>query len=190
MNKFLLQIKRCFKYSLIIALASGVTFSAAAQQTKSPAQMNLSFSSQVIFGAQKNNLAIVVSSDFNGEHTMDGIKKASWTDITDQFQLADTKDWKKSGEADLSKFMVQGKPLYIGLRYIGKSSTVGPTQKMWGIREMYLNNTELPSADWKIVNDPNNFNGAEFTRPKAGGILFRSNQSITRSESWGIVKIK
>jgi len=191
MNTFLLQIKRYFGFSIMTAfMTSMISLSAVAQSAASPDKMNLSFLSQVIFGAQKNNLAIVISSDFSGDYTMEGIKKATWTDISDQFELADTKDWKKSGEADISKFVVGGKPLYIGLRYIGKSSTVGPTQRMWGIKDMYVNNSPLPSVDWKIVNDSNNFSGAEYTRPKAGGILFRSNQSVIRSESWGIVKVK
>lgn len=191
MNTFLLQIKRYFGFSIMTAfMTSVVTLTAVAQSAAVPDKMNLSFFTQVIFGAQKNNLAIVISSDFNGDYTMEGIRKANWTEITDQFELADTKEWKKSGVADISKFVAGGKPLYIGLRYIGKSSTVGPTQRMWGIKDMYVNESPLPSADWKIVNDSSNFTGAEYTRPKAGGILFRSNQSVIRSESWGIVKVK
>ena len=85
--------------------------------------------------------------------------------------------------------IASGKPFYLGLKYIGNKSSVGPTQKMWGINEMDFNGKELPSADWKIVNDPNNFEGSGYFRPKAGGIVFKSNLSIIRSESWGIVKV-
>lgn len=187
MNKTLLQIKRYFGIAMIAAALSLTLAGPAAAQTNG--KKELSFSSQVIFGAQKNNLAIVVSSDFNGDYSMEGIKKATWTDVTARFKLADTKEWQKSGDGDISSLAVPGKTLYVGLRYVGNKSSVGPTQRMWGVKDMYVSGKELPSADWKIVNDPNNFEGAGFTRPKAGGILFRSNQSIIRSESWGIVKL-
>lgn len=190
MNKTLNQIKPfAGLVAATVVLVTTLGFSALAQGVAKTGKTNLSFSSQVIFGAQKNNLAIVVSSDFNEDYSMEGIRKATWKDITDLFQLADTKEWKKSGDGDISALVVPGKSLYIGLKYLGNRSSVGPTQKMWGIKDMYVNGKELPSAEWKIVDDPNNFAGAGFTRPKAGGILFRSNQSIIRSESWGIVKL-
>lgn len=190
MNKSFNQIKRCFAsimqaFVVILFMA----FAASAQNAAKPGKNNLSFSTQVMFGAQKNNLAIVVSTDFNGDYTMEGINKATWTDVTKMFELADTKEWKKSGEADISALIASGKPFYVGLKYIGNKSSVGPTQKMWGINEMYFNEKELPSADWKIVNDPNNFEGAGYIRLKAGGIIFRSNLSVIKSESWGIVKV-
>jgi hypothetical protein len=190
MNKSFNQIKRCFASVLqTLVVISLMTFAASAQNAAKSGKSSLSFSTQVMFGAQKNNLSIVVSTDFNGDYSMEGINKATWTDITKMFELADSKEWKKSGEADIASLIASGKPFYVGLKYIGNKSSVGPTQKMWGINEMYFNGKELPSADWKIVNDPNNFEGSGYFRPKAGGIVFKSNLSIIRSESWGIVKV-
>ncbi|MFA4868416.1 MAG: DUF5017 domain-containing protein [Pedobacter sp.] len=190
MNKSFNQIKSCFAAALqALVVISLMTFAASAQNAIKTGKNSLSFSTQVMFGAQKNNLSIVVSTDFNGDYSMEGINKATWTDITKMFELADSKEWKKSGEADISALIASGKPFYVGLKYIGNKSSVGPTQKMWGINEMYFNGKELPSADWKIVNDPNNFEGSGYFRPKAGGIVFKSNLSIIRSESWGIVKV-
>ena len=190
MNKSFNQVKRCFTLIMqAFVVILFMAFTTSAQNAVKPGKNNLSFSTQVMFGAQKNNLTIVVSTDFNGDYTMEGINKATWTDITKMFELADSKEWKKSGEADISALIASGKPFYVGLKYIGNKSSVGPTQKMWGINEMYFNGKELPSADWKIVNDPNNFEGSGYFRPKAGGIVFKSNLSIIRSESWGIVKV-
>lgn len=190
MNKSFNQVKRCFTLIMqAFVVILFMAFTTSAQNAVKPGKNNLSFSTQVMFGAQKNNLTIVLSTDFNGDYTMEGINKATWTDITKKFELADSKEWKKSGEADISALIASGKPFYVGLKYIGNKSSVGPTQKMWGINEMYFNGKELPSADWKIVNDPNNFEGSGYFRPKAGGIVFKSNLSIIRSESWGIVKV-
>ncbi|MNE97299.1 hypothetical protein D3C80_1956210 [compost metagenome] len=78
-----------------------MAFTTSAQNSAKPGKNNLSFSTQVMFGAQKNNLTIVVSTDFNGDYTMEGINKATWTDITKMFELADSKEWKKSGKVSL-----------------------------------------------------------------------------------------
>jgi hypothetical protein len=157
MNKSFNQIKRCFASALqTFVVISLMTFAASAQNAAKPGKNSLSFSTQVMFGAQKNNLSIVVSTDFNGDYSMEGINKATWTDITKMFELADSKEWKKSGEADIASLIASGKPFYVGLKYIGNKSSVGPTQKMWGINEMYFNGKELPSADCFQVKSVNN----------------------------------
>jgi hypothetical protein len=150
----------------------------------------VSFTTNVMWGAQKNNLFVVVSSDYDGSGTMEAIQKATWTDVTTKFKYAEKDEWVKSGKQDLSALAVAGKPLYVAFKYIGNASTVGATQRGWAINELVFNGTPVPSTTWKLVNDPKNFEGAGYIRLKDGGVRFRSNLSVIRSESWAIAKAK
>ena len=56
------------------------------------------FDEQCIDGQQENQLHVYVSKDFDGTHTMEGIKAATWTDISSRFTLLGP--GKVTGERD------------------------------------------------------------------------------------------
>ena len=45
-------------------------------------KIKMSFSSSVQYGIQKNNIAVLVSSDFSGDYSIEGVRAATWKDIT------------------------------------------------------------------------------------------------------------
>ncbi len=150
----------------------------------------ISFTTNVMWGAQKNNLSVVVSSDYDGSGTIEALKRATWTDVTSKFKYADKDEWVKSGKQDIVALATAGKPLFVAFKYIGNASTVGATQRGWAINDLVYNETPIPSTTWKLINDPGNFEGAGYIRLKDGGVRFRSNLSIIKSESWAVAKLK
>ena len=149
-------------------------------------KMKLSFSSSVQYGTQKNNIAVLVSSDFSGDYTMEGIRKATWKDVTGKFTLASGKEPVESGDVTISN---DGTMPYVAIRYLGDASAK-PTQRGWSIIDLKVSNGSSTIApEWKVVNDPNNHEGAGWI-VGAKKINFRSNQSVIRNESWAITPVK
>lgn len=147
----------------------------------------LSFSSSVQYGSQKNNIAVLVSSDFNGNYTMEGIKAATWKDVTNKASLASGKEPEESGKVNISKG--DSNPAFVAIRYIGESSAK-PTQRAWSIIDLkVLNGNTTVSPEWKIINDPKNNEGAGWI-VGSKKVSFRSNQSLIRNESWAITPVK
>ncbi len=179
------MLKKLLTATLLMAFMAILPSSAHAQE-----RAEITFATNVMWGAQKNNLFVVVSSDYDGSGTMEGIKKATWTDVTSKFKYADKDEWVKSGKQNIGAIAADGKPLYVAFKFVGNASTVGATQRGWAINDLVFNDTAIPAATWKLVNDPNNFEGAGYIRLKDGGVRFRSNLSIIRSESWAIAKAK
>jgi len=104
-----------------------------------PGEVTLSFENRVIFGAQPDQLSVLVSTDFSGTRNIDAIKAASWTNITDRFQLATTDVYASSGTADLSDLVIDGKPLYLTFRYVHDPAKGTP--RTWNVRNLALNST-------------------------------------------------
>lgn len=146
----------------------------------------LSFSSSVQYGTQKENIAILVSSDFNGDYTMEGIKAATWKDVTKKATLASGKEPEESGKVNISKEV--SNPKYVAIRYLGEASAK-PSQRGWSIIDLKVSNgSSTFEPVWKIVNDPNNNEGAGWIIGSKK-INFRSNQSLIRNESWAITPV-
>lgn len=151
----------------------------------------LSFNTSVQYGSQSNNLSVLISSDFNGDYSLESIKSATWEDITKKIKLAADKIPTESGEIDLSKNLVTGKPLYIAFKYSGQASAK-PSQRGWGVSNVTINykgeTKTIAIKDFKIVDSKDNHEGATWIKG-ADIMRFRSNQSIKVSESWAIAKI-
>jgi hypothetical protein len=146
----------------------------------------LSFFSGVQYGTQKDNIAILISPDFKGEYTMEGIKAATWKDVTRKVTLASGKEPKESGNVNISKEV--SNPKYVAIRYLGEAS-VKPSQRGWSIIDLkVLNGSFTIEPEWKIVNDPKNNEGAGWT-VGSKKISFRSNQSLIKNESWAITPV-
>ena len=151
----------------------------------------VSFNTSVQYGSQSNNLSVLVSSDFNGDYSLESIKSATWEDVTKKVKLATDKVPAESGEIDLSKSKAAGKPLYIAFKYIGQASAK-PSQRGWGISNVTFSHKgetkTLPIKDFKIIDSKENHEGATWIKG-ADIMRFRSNQSVKASESWAIAKI-
>jgi len=177
--------------SKILQVMTVITFLVLHKVYAQKDKTTLSFNTSVQYGSQSNNLSVLISTDFNGDYSLESIKSATWEDITKKIKLATDKIPAESGEIDLAKNLVVGKPLYLAFKYNGQASTK-PSQRGWGISNVTINykgeTKTLPIKDFKIVDNKENHEGATWIKG-ADMMRFRSNQSVKASESWAIVKI-
>jgi hypothetical protein len=159
--------------------------------------VTLSFSNNVNFGTQANQFSVLASSNFNGNFTIENVKAATWTNITNRFTLA-TNSTLLATSANLSDLVVDGKPLYIAFRYITEPQTANGTARTWTVRDFVLNsNTSIglvqlssqANAGFQLVNegtiiDPSRSSVTGTT------ITLRGNNVNTqiRTETWAISK--
>lgn len=104
-------------------------------------QYLLNFDSQILDGAQENQFAVLVSSDFNGTYTLDNVKAAHWTDITSKFRIATPADNRAlvgTGETDITDALVNNKPMYIAFRYIARPETANGKFNLWRVQNLLL----------------------------------------------------
>lgn len=159
-------------------------------------EVSLSFSNSVNFGSQPNQFSVLASSDFNGNFTIENVKAATWTNITDRFTLA-TNATLRSTSADLSDLVVDGKPLYISFRYITEPQAANGAGRTWTVRNFQLNsNTSIglvqlsgqADAGFQLVNegdiDPNR------SSVTGTAVTLRGNNvnKEIRTETWAISK--
>lgn len=160
-----------------------------------PWSLQASFASQVRFGSQPDQLTFMASSDYNGESTEASVNAATWTNITERFDLAINASQRPSGIQNIKDLLVTGQQLYLAFRYVGQPA---PAQRNWWINDFkvdivtpsvvtnVLTHTEV---DWKFVNFGGNAQGAGWgwSADGAGGrILFDPNGSTSYTEGWAI----
>ncbi len=129
---------------------------------------SLIFDSQILDGTQPNQFSVQASTDFNGTYDLENIKKATWTDISNLFQLAspaNNRTFVSSGEKDISNLIVDGKPLYIALKYITKPQTINGRYNLWRVQNLLIQSsddfngkttlTNQAGAGWRIILSPN-----------------------------------
>lgn len=158
--------------------------------------LKMSFSSRTQYGAQDNQFSILASTDFNGEYTIDNIKAASWTDISDRFTIGTDVNFISSGIADLDDLTVEGKPVYFVLKYV-----YDPTKglgRSWYVQNFsLLSETEIGlsplesqnSLSWQLIYyGPKEAAGRSSV--SATTILLRANAAnqTVYTEDWCISK--
>ena len=132
------------------------------ERTTAEGTPQMQFTSYAQYGTQTKTLALLVSGDFTGDYTEEGISKATWTDITSEAALSTGADNTPSGIIDLSRFNTGDKPIYVAFKYTG---VTGSTQKTWTIKNFGINLSlpdgavssiaSLVSAEWKAINVKN-----------------------------------
>lgn len=159
----------------------------------------LSFSSATVAAIQQaNQLAVLVSADFDGKYAIDNIKAATWVDITNRFALANNATVTPSTEADIMDLAVAGRPLYLAFRYITRSQTEFLTASDWNISAVLLkskfDNEEVTLMDY---GSGSNFSVFSYGNKQAGRSLvnattieFKGNSTAAikeeYTEDWGI----
>src|SRR5690606_26295160 len=105
-----------------------------------------SFKSHAAYGTHPDLLSVWVSTDFNGNYTIEDIAAATWdNEITKTLTLAPNAITSTaaaaavaSGEWDLSRQLVEGKPLYFAFRYKKAPDNEGGTQRNWFVRDLSI----------------------------------------------------
>lgn len=130
--------------------------------------LTLEFNSQTRSGATlPRNIAVLISTDFNGEYTEQGVKAAKWTDITTRAVLpantASNAD-VASGTINLDDLKVKGQPMYLAFRYVSENAA-GTAQRYWNMGRMMLINNVPGNGDFEIAStiEKGIFQVVEFT---------------------------
>ncbi|MGV3504619.1 MAG: DUF5017 domain-containing protein [Adhaeribacter sp.] len=125
--------------------------------------LKLSFNSHLQYGSQKDMFFVMASTDFNGDYSsIDQIRKATWTDITNRFTLATTTTYVPSGAQDISDLAVEGKPLYLAFRYRVRDQDLHGAARTWRLQAVNLSGdtnigtltlADLSNGGWRIVDE-------------------------------------
>ncbi|WP_199117214.1 DUF5017 domain-containing protein [Pedobacter sp. ASV28] len=163
-------------------------------------KLHLNISTQVLYGTQTNNLSLLYSTDFDNLYTVDGINKATWTDITNRFTLSSAAAGAvgvvtASSDVDLSDLPVSGKPIFFAWRWIGQASTTAALGgRTWRVPAFNLTNktingasviANVTSAGWLAIDVKNTANKwtIQTTTPF---LYFAPNSTLNESEDWAV----
>ncbi|MVN92721.1 DUF5017 domain-containing protein [Mucilaginibacter aquatilis] len=147
-------------------------------------------------GAQLNSLTVLASNDFKGAYNVDGIKAATWTDITSRAVLSTGADNVASGVIDVSDVAPNGKPVYFAFKKRDENSAL-LKPRAWTIRSFSVdyqttdnstfNVATLANAGWAAVDvlNPTYKWNASATALTIGG----GNINTPENEDWIITKV-
>lgn len=109
--------------------------------------VSLSFTSAVTGGTQANQLAVMASSDFNGNYNdFSSVQAATWTNITNRFLLGTNATFRASGTKDISDLVVAGKPLYLAYKYTTQPQGTAGAARTWMVQAVSMtSNTSVGS---------------------------------------------
>ena len=165
-------------------------------------KLHLNISTQVVFASQKNNLALMYSTDFDNIYTVAGLQAAKWTDITDKFTLAldigsTNSVVTASEDVDLSSLVVSGKPIFFAFKYIAQSSaTAALGGRTWRVPAFNLTNktpsavvpiSTVTSAGW-IAIDVKNAANKWVIQSTTPFLYFAPNSTTLESEDWVVTR--
>jgi hypothetical protein len=105
------------------------------------AEILMSFNSQILDGAQENQLSILTSDNFDGNYNLQNINAADWSDITDKFRIAqhsDNRVYVPSGKIDVSNYVDSEKTVYFAFKYVTKPFTTYGRFNIWRIQSYLL----------------------------------------------------
>lgn len=102
----------------------------------------IEFSSSVQQGAQTNQLAVLLSTDFSGDYSnLAKVKAATWTDITNKFVFGTNAAFKATGAINVSDLIVAGKPFYIAYKYVTKAQATNKAARQYFIQSFAVKST-------------------------------------------------
>lgn len=154
--------------------------------------LTLSFKSGVApgtpAGTQKNQFSVLVSNNFTGNYTdLNSVKAATWTDITDSFTLGTSAKLVASNTADLSGFVVPGKPVYFALKYINWPQMDSGYARQWLIESFTLNSKDTLSNGAAITIADQVHTGFRIVDQNPVNAPARSQVTTTRVTLYGPV---
>lgn len=116
--------------------------------------VSLSFTSAVTGGTQANQLAVMASTNFNGNYDFAGIQAATWTNITNRFLLGTNATFLASGVKDISDLVVAGQPLYLAYKYMVQPQTTSGVARSWLVQAVSM--TSATSVGSLVLADMTN----------------------------------
>ena len=146
------------------------------------------------YAAPYDQISILASTDFNGKYNIDDIKAATWQDITSRFTIpmAVTSGYIPAGNPDISDLMVDGKPLYVVIRFVELPTHT--SRSNWLFQQLRISTTTVLGSE--ILLDQTGFrivisadkNSGRSSIATSGTITLRGNNTGTRvlTEDWCI----
>lgn len=176
------------------------------ERTFSPVDnVTIDFNSRVLYGSQKNNLRVMLSTNFNAIYDSLNVRKATWTNITDKFTLdpsaaGGTGANTPSGVFDVTDMIDvvdPSKPFYFAFQYVGEPTPAAPsTQRTWRITELNIKAKSpsgggvlatLGGAAWLQVNMKNSLDKWS-TKTAATQLQYTPGGELKEAEGWAISK--
>ncbi|NGM60837.1 DUF5017 domain-containing protein [Sphingobacterium sp. SGG-5] len=117
--------------------------------------LELSFETKVQYGTQEGQFAVLVSTDFNGVYDEENIGDATWTDITEEFDIATGTSDLASGIKNLDPYMKPSTPIYVAFTYTYRPDAGTP--RNWTLGKVLVKSVEdgrvvgVDSEDLNIV---------------------------------------
>lgn len=118
-------------------------------RTEAEGTVAMSFKNAQKYGLGNNatgTLSVLISTDYDGSGTPEGVASATWTDISNRFDIATAYDfaWTESGAADISD-LATGKPVYFALKFYAEDHKGnGNRQPEWRMDDFKI---ELATED-------------------------------------------
>ncbi|WP_188231446.1 DUF5017 domain-containing protein [Aestuariibaculum sediminum] len=125
--------------------------------------LNFSFATNCGFGGgqdPRNQLSVLMSTDFNGSYDYNSVKISTWTDITEQFYISPfingDEEFHASGVANLSEFIKSYQSVYLAFKYKTLNQDENGIYTTIKIRDWSVNSeSELGQTDyepsWEVV---------------------------------------
>jgi hypothetical protein len=147
-----------------------------------------------LYNGPNGEISILASTDFNGKYNIDDIKAATWEPISNRFTFPTTFGaYFPAGNPNISDLMVDGKPLYVVIRYIELPTTVS-VRNNWLFQQLKISTTTvlgsetlLDQTGFQIITTANK-NAGRSTIAASGTVTLRGNNTGTRvlTEDWCI----
>lgn len=110
------------------------------------------FSSSVQQGAQTNQLAVLLSTDFSGDYSsIAKVKSATWTDITSRFLFGTNTAFKATGAINISDLIVTGKPFYIAYKYLTKPQATNGLARQYFIQSFSVKSSKTLTSTAQVA---------------------------------------
>src|SRR5690606_4374664 len=96
----------------------------------------ITFTTRTQYGAQNDQLTILISKDFNGVYSPEHINAATWVDVTKEFPLSSNNTARAWGPRDITDWVMEG-PIYVAYKYVYDPNKNGG-QRTWRIENFQL----------------------------------------------------
>jgi hypothetical protein len=129
----------------------------------------INFETHTLDGTQTNQIAILMSKDFNKDYSINGVNQANWIDVSSKFRLAtpaDNRAWVNSGFGDISEYLDLQNPetIYLAVKHTVRNQNLYGTGNLNRVRNFKLlasNDLGETSvfthtiANWNLFSTPN-----------------------------------
>ncbi len=147
------------------------------------AELSMNTANPTATGAQPRQYSVWLSTDFNGNYSdFSHITAATWTEITSRFTYSTNATFTPAGNLDLSEFIVPGKPLYVGFRYITRPQQQNGVVRRWLV-ENFAMRAITPTGSILLANLPDA--GFRFVEQHPVTAPSQSTLTATRLTLWG-----